>query len=157
MSVFILFACFIAQPIYALDLWSFQKLADTPRLTKNRVFLNTAADLDGNGRKEIVVADFGDYGPMVEPPWMRPTPRQFNLFVYEWDPSAKKLVQRLRKHWDTEKVRGTDADVAKYFSAWRAKNMLAFGAEKFCTKAKTIPCTSRARATIGEITWGKIQ
>lgn len=96
--------------------WSMAKVAETPPLSINGLYLNTTADLNGNGRKEIVVADFGEYGEL---PWdLRPEYDLYNLFVLEWKSEGSSIGVVWTKQWNAKGLPGDK--VSDYFSAFKA-------------------------------------
>jgi len=103
----------------AAPLWSYKKIDETAVLTQNRFYLNTAADLNQNGKKEVVVADFGRNGE-IQDGW-RQQPKLFNVFLLEW--VGKKLKVVWQKKWNTKSIGSVEQ--SRKYSFWKAKTMHA--------------------------------
>jgi len=120
-----------APTALAQQSWTYKLTSETLPLTKGIVHLQGAADLDGNGRKEIIIADFGKFGEQRQKEETTHT-----LIIIEWEKG--QLRQKFKKLWDTRTVKGDDQAIAKYFSAWRASN-LAIWTVGGQTTVETIP------------------
>lgn len=105
--------------------WEFNKRYETQALIKTPFFLNAVADLNKNGKKELIVADFGKYGDHVEEwkTWRKDWDR-WNLFVLEWHNNELKV--NFKKQWDLSKIKGGDHERQQYFMAFDAKQMLSW-------------------------------
>ena len=123
--ILIILICFSFQPSSAQNIWDFKLTYETPRLIESPFFLMTAADVNKNGIKEVVVTDFGRFGDHIDE-WKQwkeiPTP-YYNLFVLEWEKNELKL--KWKKQWDMTKTK-TDIEAHRYFLAFEAKQMVAW-------------------------------
>ncbi|MBI5847539.1 MAG: hypothetical protein HZB31_06240 [Nitrospirae bacterium] len=91
--------CFISSS-YAVEKWHFEKTYETERLTERPFYLFATADLNHNGKSEILVADFGMHGNhnSESTQWFESeTEKDFMFAVLEWDGS--KLNVNLKKIW----------------------------------------------------------
>ncbi len=124
LSVFFLITLF-SMPSLAQDIWDFKLTHASKKLIDSPFFLMTSADLNKNGIKELIVADFGQFGAHIEE-WKqwKETPTSFyNLFVLEWAENELKL--KWKKQWDMTKTK-TDLEAHKYFMAFEAKQMVTW-------------------------------
>jgi hypothetical protein len=103
------------------DTWRLDKISETKLLTRNRFYLNTVADLNGNGITEIVAADFGMFGATGMEG--RREHDRFNLFVLEWNEKAQNLALVFEKRWDWSSAKTSD-ERDRYFSAWNAERLV---------------------------------
>lgn len=97
-------------------------VAETQLFTGRPFFLHTAADLNGNGRKELVLTDFGMYGNKLGEVLAHegPSSETFNLYVVEWE--KNKLQKRFQKQWN---IAGMDSNTrVAYFQGYGAALMV---------------------------------
>lgn len=108
--------CFSGEP------WKFQKSYESNQLIENPFSLMTAADINKNGFKELIVTDFGKFGDHIDE-WKewRKDWNHYNLFVFEWDKG--KLKTTWNKQWDMTKMK-TDIEAHRYFLAFEARQMV---------------------------------
>jgi hypothetical protein len=122
----IIFAGIIVSPYFLFagtdTPWTFKLTSETVRLTNGPFYLMTAADLNHNGLKEIIVADFGMFGDEQRGRERMLNPR-YNLWLLEWD--SKKLSVKWRKNWDLSKIEG-DRERDKRFVAWEARQLIVW-------------------------------
>jgi len=124
-----------AIDVQARDLWQIKLQHETKRLTDSPIYLFTTVDLNRNGSKEIVIADFGLFQDAHE--WsQRFGPKNiYNLVVLEWKTNEFKEVWR--KTWDKSKARNS-IESSKYYSFWKSKRLLAWSTDGK-TVVETVP------------------
>lgn len=120
----LLFIVIFFTPCFALDAWNFKRTYESKKLIDSPFFLNTAADVDKNGTKELVVADFGRFGDHIEEwkDWKKDLDI-YNFLVLEWDKA--ELKPKWSKRWDMKKIR-SDAERHSYFTAFEAMQLVAW-------------------------------
>lgn len=101
--------------------WAFKRTWEGPRLTKTPFGMMVAADLNRNGRNELVATDFGRFADHAGE-WRQFGP-VFSLWIWEWDRGELRL--NWSKRWDWSNVH-TDAARDDYFSSYRAQQMVAW-------------------------------
>jgi hypothetical protein len=114
----------LASPCWAQQDWTLKETYETKPLIKSgRFFLFTAADVNGNGTKELILTDFGHFGDHIEEwkQWVPFPTRYYNLFILEWQ--NKALQVKLHKQWDMKKPQTREEEIA-YFDAYRARQMV---------------------------------
>lgn len=119
-------ACKIAlSTSFAEGAWVFKKTYDGRPLINSPFFLISAADIDKNGKKEIIATDFGLFGNHIEEwkEWKEVPTRFYNLFVLEWEHG--ELAVKLHKQWDMEKPK-TREEQNKYFFAYEAGQIMTW-------------------------------
>jgi hypothetical protein len=86
--------------------WDMAVTYETPVLANSPFFLIAAADLNRNGRKEVVAADFGQYGSHFDEwkQWREWPVKAYSLFVLEWKDKALDVV--FKKRWDLAEHKG---------------------------------------------------
>lgn len=125
---FIIFCFLLSQilltPCYAKEPWEFKLTHETNQLTNRPFFLMTTGDVNKNGIKELIVADFGKYGDHMGVLQQGETnPALYKLFILEWE--SGKLKTKFKKEWDTESL-PEFLDRRRYFLAHEAKQMVAW-------------------------------
>lgn len=105
----------------AQQTWNLKRTYETQPLISSPFFLFAVGDLNENGKKELVVADFGKYGDHVEE-WKQWKKNQFqyNLGIVEWEKNELKL--KFQKQWDTSKAK-SDMGAHEIFMAYEARQM----------------------------------
>jgi len=123
-TLIIIFSCFKALPCWALPAWDLKRTYESKAILNSPFFLFTAADINRNGTKELIVTDFGRYGDHIEE-WKQWKIKFFlyNLKILEWQKNELKL--KFEKQWDTSKA-GSDAEAHKYFMAYEARQMVTW-------------------------------
>ncbi|MBI5676751.1 MAG: hypothetical protein HZC48_13195 [Nitrospirae bacterium] len=109
--------CFSGEP------WKFKKSYESKQLTENPFFLMTAADINKNGFKELIVTDFGKFGDHIEErkEWTKDW-KHDNLFVLEWNKDTLKT--KWSKQWDISNMK---AKVSyRHFRAFEARQIVSW-------------------------------
>jgi len=122
----IFFVLFIAliTPCGAGQDWMIKKTYESQPLIKaGRFFLFTAADVNKNGTKELIVTDFGHFGDHIEEwkQWVPFPTRYYNLYILEWQNEA--LNEKMHKQWDMNQPQ-TREESDEYFRAYEARQMV---------------------------------
>lgn len=103
--------------------WEYVLHSESARLSDNPLYLFATGDLNRNGIKEVVVADFGLFNEAREWQLKHGSKNIYNLLVLEW--RKKKLEILWRKQWDRRKARNS-IESSKYYSFSEAKRLLAW-------------------------------
>ena len=113
------------QTCFAEDSWEFKLIHETLQLINSPFFLMTAADLNKNGTKELIVTDFGRFGDHIEEwkQWKQDSTDNYNLFILEWEKGSLKT--KWSKRWDMTKIPG-GIERHKYFLAFEANQMVSW-------------------------------
>lgn len=113
-----------ALPCSAEETWQLKLSYESRKLIDSPFFLNTAADVDKNGTKELIVTDFGRFGDHIEEwkDWKKDLDI-YNFIVLEWDRTELKL--KWSKQWDMKKIR-SDSERHSYFTAFEAMQLVAW-------------------------------
>jgi hypothetical protein len=103
--------------------WELKLTYESKSLVKSPFFMNTTADLDKNGLRELIVTDFGKFGNHIEEwkQWRKKT-SNYNLFVLEW--SRNELQTKLQKTWDTSGLRSDEE--RQYFQGYDANQAVVW-------------------------------
>lgn len=109
----------LGHPCLAKEPCEFKLTFESPQLVDSPFFLNTAADLNKNGKKELIISDFGRFGDHMgelqrekhEKAWeagkgLDKKGPIYNFFVLEWE--QKELKLKFSKQWDTTTREGLD-------------------------------------------------
>jgi hypothetical protein len=110
------------------QIWKFNLIWESKPLTNFPFALSATGDLDHNGVKELIIADFGYFGERAARDF-------YNLFVFEWD--NKGLKKTWGKQWDLRKIE-TDVKRYEYFSAFEARQLVTWSIGSR-TMTETIP------------------
>lgn len=121
--LFVLLFLIFPQLCLAASPWELKLLHETPKLTNRPFYLNTGSDLNKNGKKEIIAADFGNFGHhMNEASRQKDSEERWKgyhyLYVLEW--SKDKLKVRFKKPWHY------DLGAKKPFLAAGATNLVSW-------------------------------
>lgn len=122
--LYFLITCLTPQVCIGQDAWQFKRVYESQNFTNGRYFLFTTADLNQNGMKELIFANFGRFGDHItygietyhqERKTARSVP---TLLVTEWD--KKELKINFTKKWNTS------TGQKKRFLAFEAKQIVPF-------------------------------
>jgi len=106
---------------YSNEQWTFKMTHESKRLVDSPFFLIASSDMNKNGIRELVVADFGRYGDHIEE-WQKDN-MEFNLLVLEWGKDALKL--KWSKRWD-KSTKPKAMKWKNYFRAFDAQRMVSW-------------------------------
>lgn len=114
-----------SAPSWAQGHWKFKLTYESKKLIDSPFFLNTAADVNKNGRKELIATDFGRYGDHIDEwkDWKTVPTIYYNIFVLEWD--KKELKSMFSKKWDMN-ISKTRQEKDRYFMSYEARQMVAW-------------------------------
>lgn len=109
----------------ANETWKFRSTWESKQLIESPFFLITAADLNKNGLKEIIVADFGRFGDHIEEwkIWKKIPIPDYNLMIFEWDKAGLKL--NWSRKWDMTRPKTPD-EKDRYFQAYKARQIVSW-------------------------------
>lgn len=86
-----LIGCFLVSvENCAAEQWNFQKISETRKLTDRPLYIFTSGDLKKDGKKELLVADSGEWYAFDK----------YNFFILEW--VAGELKEKFHKQWKEE-------------------------------------------------------
>ncbi len=123
-TLIVIFFFFKVLPCWALPAWDLKQTYESKAVLKSPFFLFTAADLNTNGTKELIVTDFGRYGDHIEEwkQWKKIF-SPYHLMILEWEKNELKI--KFQKQWDRSKAR-SDAEEQEYFQAYEAQQMVSW-------------------------------
>ncbi len=108
----------------AQQTWSFQKTYESKTLLNSPFFLFTTADINRNGKDELIVTDFGLAGNHGDEwkQWKKGI-NHYNLMILEWE--NNELKSKFQKSWDTSKAK-TSEESDKIFIGFMANQLVSW-------------------------------
>lgn len=111
----------VVSSCWADQVWKFIRVYESKAIIQSPFSLIASADINGNGKKEVIVADFGQYGDHIEEwkLWKKLPSDSYNLFVLEWE--NQNIDIKLHKAWSS-KDKSFAAFNSKQFGVFQVNN-----------------------------------